>query len=164
MWCNSQSTSTEKPVLSIFSSILFFTADINCQSRLVVPFADGIIGSESISRLAYLLRNNALLANKFAILAFNILTLKGLTIYASAPIDIPSRMLFSSPKAVSSSTGICDVSISFFIATHSSSPLISGIMISERIRSGQNSFAIISASRPFPQACTWYIEDNELTR
>ena len=43
-------------------------------------------------------------------------------------------------------------------------PSISGIMISERTSSGQYSLIIINASFPLAQACTLYIEDNELTR
>ena len=148
----------------MLSSIVFFTADKNCQSRLLVHFAKGVLTSISISKFAYLLRNNARFANKLAILAFRILMLNGFTIYSSAPISRPSRIFCSSPKAVSNKTGICDVSISFLIVEHSSSPRISGIIISDRISSGQNSFTMINASLPLPQACTLYIGDNELTR
>ena len=163
--CKSLSTSTEKAALSILSSILFFTSDINFQSRLFIPFANGVMTLvSSISRLAYLLRNSARFANKLATLAFRILTLNGFTIYSSAPIWSPSNIFCSSPKAVSNNTGIWDVSISFLMAIHSSSPRISGIIMSERISSGQNSFAMINASLPLPQACTLYIGDNELTR
>ena len=74
----------------------------------MVPFADGIIGSESISRLAYLLRNNALLANKFAILAFNILTLKGLTTVSYTHLDVYKRQILygCSSKGTSSSNSV----------------------------------------------------------
>ena len=161
---DSQSTSTENSGLFIFSSTIFLAFDINFQSRLLVPFADGTIDFASISRLAYLMRNSSRFANRLAIFARNIFTLKGLMRYSSAPIDSPSRILFSSPKAVSNNTGICEISISLLIATHNSSPRISGIMISERTSSGQYSLIIINASFPLAQACTLYIEDNELTR
>ena len=160
---DSQSTSTENSGLFIFSSTIFLAFDINFQSRLLVPFADGTIVF-SISRLAYLMRNSSRFASKLAIFARRIFTLKGLMWYSSAPMDKPSRILFASPKAVSNNTGICEVSISLLIATHNSSPPISGIIISESTSSGQNSFIIINASFPLAQACTLYIEDNELTR
>ena len=145
---DSQSTLTENSGLFIFSSTIFFTFDINFQSRLLVPFAEGTIDFISISRLAYLMRNSSRFANRLAIFARNIFTLKGLMRYSSAPIDSPSRILFSSPKAVSNNTGICEISISLLIATHNSSPRISGIMISRRTSEMSPFFTKSSASLP----------------
>lgn len=88
---------------------------------------------------------------QIAMLAFSMFMLKGFTIYSSAPIWSPSRMFFSSPSAVSSTTGMWDVSISFLMAMHNSSPRISGIMMSERNQSrpelfynGQRFLAVVA--------------------
>lgn len=155
MFRREHKVSTVKSGLSMLSSMFFFTLDMNIQSRLLEQVAVG--GSSSaalISKSAYFLRSNARLASRLAILAFSMFMLKGFTIYSSAPIWRPSRMFFSSPSAVSSSIGIWEVSMLLLMAVHNSSPHISGIMMSERISSGQNCFTIASASLPLPHTCT----------
>ena len=142
-----QSTSTLNAGLSMFSSTLFLTVAMNFQSRSVAQFGD-TSSSSLTSRLAYLLFNNARFVSKLAIVAFKIPMLNGFTIYSSAPIFSPSRIFFSSFSAVSRMMGMCEVSISFLMAAHNSSPRISGIMISEIISSGMYSFTIVSASLP----------------
>ena len=63
-------------------------------------------------------------------------------------MDDMTWIFFSSFSAVSRMMGMCEVSISFLMAAHNSSPRISGIMISEIISSGMYSFTIVSASLP----------------
>ena len=109
---------------------------------------------------AYLRRRSARLVSMLAIDAFSIPILKGFTTYSSAPILSPSNMFFSSFNAVSRMIGMCDVSISFLIAAHSSSPRISGIMMSEMISSGLYSFTMVSASLPLLHICMVYISES----
>ncbi len=81
--------------------------DMNFQSRLLEQVVV-VEGSSSvlISKFAYLLRSNARFGKQIRqMLAFSMFMLKGFTMYSSAPIWSPSRMFFSSPSAVSSTTG-----------------------------------------------------------
>ena len=153
-----QSTSTVRAGLSILSSIFFRTLAINFQSISCeqLMHSSSWSSSSSISRLPYLLRKRARLINRLETVAFNIPILNGLTIYSSAPIWRPDNMSFSLLRAVSRITGICDVSILFLIASHNSSPLISGIIMSEITSSGLYSGMMVSASLPLQQFCTVY--------
>ena len=165
MFNNVQSTSTLKAWLSMLSSTLFFTVAMNFQSISFEQLMHSSSSSLSLSsRLAYLLRNKARLVSKFVIVAFSIPILKGFTTYSSAPIFNPSRMFFSSFSAVSRMIGICEVSISFLIAVHNSSPRISGIIMSEMINSGLYSFTIVRASLPLLHICMVYASERVCPR
>ena len=134
---------------------------INCQSISSEHLRHFPSSSSSFSsKLAYLLRSRARLDNRLTMVAFNMPMLKGFTTYSSAPILSPSNMFFSSFNAVSRMIGMCDVSMSFLIAAHSSSPRISGIMMSEMISSGLYSFTMVSASLPLLHICMVYISES----
>ena len=77
MFRSEHNTSTVKSGLSMFSSICLFTFDMNFQSRLLEQVVV-VEGSSSvlISKSAYLLRSNARLASRLAMLAFSMFMLK----------------------------------------------------------------------------------------
>jgi len=126
---------------------------IGADEYIVKPFNIGILKAT----IANLLTNRALLKSKYANLEVSeeeevspncatdldwkfIATVKKSVEEnidnPAAPIFSPSRIFFSSFSAVSRMMGMCEVSISFLMAAHNSSPRISGIMISEIISSG----------------------------
>ncbi len=151
-----QSTSIVKLGLSMLSSTFFLMLAMNFQSKSVEQLMHSVLWVSSFSsRLPYLWRNKARLASRLAMVARRIPMLNGFTTYSSAPVCSPSMMFLSVLRAVSRITGMCEVSMSFFTFWHSSSPRISGIMMSEIIRSGKYSFTIQSADFPLEHTCTW---------
>ena len=138
-----QSRSMLKVGLSMFSSTFFLMLAMNFQSRSVAQLRHSVLWVSSFnSRSAYLWRNKARLANRLAMVARRIPMLNGFTMYSSAPVCSPSMMFLSVLRAVSRIIGMWKVAISFFTTWHSSSPRISGIIISDIIRSGKYSFII----------------------
>ena len=79
--------------------------------------------------------------------------LKIIALTATPPYD-------STPAMWTRYMNMCDVSMSFLIAAHSSSPRISGIMMSEMISSGLYSFTMVSASLPLLHICMVYISES----
>ena len=144
-----------KSGLSMFSSICLFTF-IGYEFPVETVGTSGSCGGIFFCidfQIAYLTQQCGW--RRLAMLAFSMFMLKGFyNIFVRTDMESFENVLFISQCRQQYYRDV-DVSILFLMAMHNSSPRISGIMMSERISSGQNCFTMVSASLPLlPLLCT----------
>ena len=145
-------SSTEYSVLSIFRSTHSNAFCTSCSSREVIVI---LLGVTTISLWNVSWRPFCCSINLRTRVSKTSM-LNGLDIYESAPASYPIALLSSDARAVSRTTGICEVCRFVFIRWHSSIPSTFGIIMSLIISSGFCLIANFSPSSPSAASIIWY--------